>query len=79
MGEGKNKNKNNNNNNNNSDINSGIITQSSHDSNAHMITKLNEWKELYINDVEVYSVRVGEVEEAVTVLNDFIMYVKYLD
>ena len=44
-----------------------------------MITKLNEWKELYINDVEAHSVRVGEVEEAVTVLNDFIMYVKYLD
>ena len=43
-----------------------------------MITKLNVWKELYINDVESYG-KVGEAEEVITVLNDFIMYVRYLD
>lgn len=57
--------------------NSDFITPT-YESKSHMITKLNEWKELYISDVESYC-RVGEVEEAITVLNDFIMYVRYLD
>jgi hypothetical protein len=56
--------------------NSDFITPSF--SKSEMITKLNEWKELYLNDVESYC-RVGELEEAVTVLNDFVMYVRYLD